>query len=87
MKFTTKNNQLTEYALSCGYLQQATETGHQYDYFKKVELSKRHSCYEVFYMDYNTHQTEKFYFNKLTLARKEFKRLKKAHSLISILNT
>lgn len=82
--YLLKDNQLSYYALSCGYLQQATDTKHNYDYSQKVELSKRHDIFEVFYMDYKTLETEKFYFDSLTVARKEWKKLVKKYELKAV---
>ena len=85
-KFILKDNQLTKYALSCGCLQQATETGDNLNFYKKVELAKKHNCYEVFYMDYKTLETEKFYFNQLSIARKEWKKLVKKYNCVHVYN-
>lgn len=85
-KFLLKDNQLKDYALRCGYLQQATDTGEQYNFYQKVELSKNHNTYEVFYMNYKTHDTEKFYIERLSIARKEWKRLVKKYNCATVCN-
>ena len=85
-KYLLKDNQLKDYALSCGYLQQATDTGDQYNFLIKIELSKNHNTYEVFYMNYKTYETEKFYIERLSIARKEWKRLVKKYDCTTICN-
>ena len=85
-KFILKDNQLSEYALSCGYLQQATDSGDKFDYTKKLELSKRFGIYEVFYMNYKEFTSHRLHFKKLTEARNAYKSLLKSHKLKSVKN-
>lgn len=67
-KTHTKNLDLTNYGLSCGYINR-----HEYD--KNVlQFYKEHNCFHVKYTNYN--DTNKSYWNtfdRLTEARKAYK--------------
>ncbi|MBQ0114051.1 MAG: hypothetical protein KBT03_13055 [Bacteroidales bacterium] len=86
-EYVLKDNQLTHYALNCGYKQLATNNGDKTWHDSKVELVKLSGeCFEVFYMDYKTYETEKEYFHSLTEARKFWKSLVKKYKLIKLIN-
>jgi hypothetical protein len=68
-KFETKTGLLTDYALSCGYIQVFEYNN------KRVCLSKEHNCYHV----KNTSNELRYWktFDTLKEARQDFNKIKK----------
>lgn len=80
--YTLKDGQLTHFALNCGYIQRATNNADKTWHDSKVDLQKLSGeCYEVFYMNYKTYETEKEFFSSLTQARKHWKKLVSKYKL------
>lgn len=86
-KFVLKDNQLTVYALCCGYIQRATDTGDNNDCATHVDLLHNGGCgWDIKAWSEENGRELWETFESLTDARKFWKREVKARNLIKCCN-
>ena len=85
--FTLKDNQLSAYAMHCGYIQRATDTGCQHNYGKHVDLkSDGHHAWVVTVWDDEKGGILREFFHSLKSARVFWKTQVKTYNTIKCHN-